>query len=712
MQLALESIWFNHDPTGKTTGAFNLRRNATQTLPSPEWSAGSVGEMSAVAYAMSETPTPIIIKVKFTCEDPPSTRIWIRALDGTKSELPTDLRPRNVLGEVKPQHVKFTGGRTDYEIFELQDTKIIEAGCSISETIFEWQYSLDGEKWIKLRVTRHRIYTVSRLPTSPWEPRSPNSASIHIPWTDVLDYSCHWAAGHADLFRAASSITKAVNALGNELVTFQPEGSYTNEYEFDCAAFVQLLKTKQGLATFNCDDCATIVSTFSNILGCDLSQSSMGYDFFTNRILPIGESSWRHTSFVHHCVAWDGACLEDNIIFDASLQIDSDSRPGSPPQKPQQPIMVRFGDSHELSYAFALAKNRDCRPIPQDRTYGRRRRSFGRVRHGEIEIEDQALLNLLKQVYEFEAWPTNNRSTIKATITDLYDYLTNHSLFYGWRVDSPELSENERKTRILRVRLKPSDALRDSEMILLNVFECAPFRDPSDFLLQLLGKFQERLARLRAPSIGDIAFVGRGEGTLVFRWGRLVFSIVSAGRTNVPLVENAHLVKQHLTRSAQKTPDENVALPVAVKQTTLQVHSCNERRTSMGTLDSLRDVWSHWRVTQQRAGSPPDFEYLGTIDLTGMDYLGNLPEGDYLKDPHQNPSRISAQGSSVLGITTVKIFAPNGSGGTAARWEGALVYEDSRSNRIIAGTKFVPIYAANGPTILSQNEEPWVITKP
>jgi hypothetical protein len=43
----------------------------------------------------------------------------------------------------------------------------------------------------------------------------------------------------------------------------------------------------------NCSDCATFVSTFANVLGCNLWQSRMGFGFDLNKLLGIGSNVWQ-----------------------------------------------------------------------------------------------------------------------------------------------------------------------------------------------------------------------------------------------------------------------------------------------------------------------------------------------------------------------------------------------------------------------------------
>jgi hypothetical protein len=547
MQVTLEAIKFNHDPTGETTGAFNLRRNETVTIPIPEWCIACADDpdLSAVAYAIDGLPDPITIKAIFSCRDHSLTSIWIKAIDGTVSDLPQDLRPVNILGEVQARQIVLKDGQSKYEVFNLKDPQLSKTGASASDNTWLWQYSLDSRDWIDIGTTTHRVYSVPGLPSSPWEPRSGELANIHLPWTEVLEYACHWAAGHEDLRQVATAVTTGVNGLGKLLVSYRPGPSYTDG-KFNCSAFLDLLKRGVGIQTLNCDDCATIVSTFANILGCNLWQSGMGREFDTNRILPIGASYWRNFFFFHHSVAWEGNCVENNLLFDACFQIDTDGKPGSAPQKPVQPAKIHFGNSRDGGYVSSFAKDSTCRPIPKDASYGRQRRKFGKSRLGEAEIEDNVLLDLLKRVYNFDLWPKDEAATIATFAKGLAERFMHGAFFRDWRLDSWEESQNAHGTNIFRAILNRTDSMKSSELLSINLFECAPTKNSSDFLLQLLGRFEEILSRPLSTQIGSVVFVSTGEVVVLFKRGRFVVAILSAGRKSLSVVEIARAVDGYL----------------------------------------------------------------------------------------------------------------------------------------------------------------------
>jgi hypothetical protein len=117
------------------------------------------------------------------------------------------------------------------------------------------------------------------------------------------------------------------------------------------------------------------VSTFANVLGCDLWQSRMkpqtGWTFDLNELLAIGSNVWQTAcgwgDFTYHEVAWKGGCTANDPVWDACLQVDGDADPTSAPHTPLQPVNLRFGTPGSLEYLDRLVKpasRPNCVPQP------------------------------------------------------------------------------------------------------------------------------------------------------------------------------------------------------------------------------------------------------------------------------------------------------------------------------------------------------------
>lgn len=399
----LEAIAFNHDPTAATHDAFNLRRSATAWVTVPEWRRGTsvVPEDSPAAYARAQvTGHRVTIKAEFSCTDPSIADVEVRAKDNFVSPpgppgcfgwlialIRAILRALfgNVLGKVQARPVAFINGQSGLVEFTLVNTKLSRAPIGPHTTEWRWQFRRPArKKWHDLTVTRHRIYLVLDIPTAPWQQTPYQPANIQLPWTSVLDYACQWALGTTNAIDAAGGVTRGVNNLGPNIVTYDCPGGGNSWYSagaFDCTAFIDRLKGGLGDGYYvNCSDCATFVSTFANILGCDLWQSRMGSGFFhLNPILGIGSNTWQPAchgidgwadGFGYHEVAWTGACGANDNVFDACLHVDGDADPTAAPHTAQLPVNVLFGNPGDMQYRDRLTIPADlanCSPLPGTR---------------------------------------------------------------------------------------------------------------------------------------------------------------------------------------------------------------------------------------------------------------------------------------------------------------------------------------------------------
>jgi hypothetical protein len=398
MSVLLEAIKFNHDSGSATKDAINIRRNATEFVTVPEWRRGfcTRPEDSPAAYSMLDTwSRTITIQAKFRRTSPGIHRVWIRAVDPTVSPPgPSGCLPivvqiikafirlvaGNVLGEVKAREVTFlASGDTAFETFDLEGTKIWEAGVGARTTTWRWQYRHGkGGPWTDFATSEHRIYTILELPKAPWQQAPYSAANTQLPWADVLDYSCRWALLAKDRDTAGSGVTRNVYDLGPSVITYDCPGGGGTRYAwgaFNCTAFLERMQGGYGNGYYvNCSDCATIVSTFANSLGCDLWQSRMQWSFDLNPLLAIGSNVWQTacgwSGFSYHEVAWRGACTSDEEIFDACLQVDGDIDPTTAPHLPLLPTHMRFGDPGDGDYRDRLATpatRANCAPAPGTR---------------------------------------------------------------------------------------------------------------------------------------------------------------------------------------------------------------------------------------------------------------------------------------------------------------------------------------------------------
>jgi hypothetical protein len=385
--IRIDAIRFNHDSSAATRDAINLRKNATEWVHVPEWRHGiSVApEDSPAAYALNEVRGHLVaVQASFTCDEPALGSVEIRALDNAVDPpgapgclgfwlglLRWLIRALfgNVLGDVPRTTVAFSLGKSGFVTFALPRARFATARVGIHTTEWRWQYRRRKHAaFVDIGITRHRIYTLLDVPTAPWQQAPYAAGNTQLPWTEALDRACTWAFGAATHLDAARGVTRELNQLGPTLISYDCPGGGSSHYSagsFDCSAFLERLRGGFGNGYYvNCSDCATFVSTFANILGCDLWQSRMGWGFGLNPMLGIGSSVWQPCchgapgwgdSFSYHEVAWTGACGVDDHVFDACLRVDSDANPNAAPHTPLLPVHLRFGNTGDMDYRDRLA---------------------------------------------------------------------------------------------------------------------------------------------------------------------------------------------------------------------------------------------------------------------------------------------------------------------------------------------------------------------
>lgn len=400
----LEAVKLNHDPNAATHDALNIRRNNGAVVTLPEWQRGvsTKPEDSPAAYSIADTRNhTLTIQARFSCTEHGRKRFEVRAVDPTVDPPLPKGCPRgclplwkllaalirnlfgNVLGDVKAKQVTCDHGQTEWATFVLDNPRLWSVGVGVHTTTWRWQYrAKPSDPWVDFDTSTHRIYVVLELPKDPWKQLPFTTANTQLPWLDVLDYACRWASGRTDRDSAASAVTSAVNDLGPALIEYDCPGGGSTHYgwgSFNCTAFLDRLSGGTGNGRYvNCTDCATFVSTFANILGCDLWQSQMGWDFGLNPIRAIGTGAWYPgcpgwllPAFTYHEVAWTGACLESDRLFDACLDVDGDADPTAAPHSALLPTNVIFGMPGSGHYRDRLATPAGrpaCAPQPSTRT--------------------------------------------------------------------------------------------------------------------------------------------------------------------------------------------------------------------------------------------------------------------------------------------------------------------------------------------------------
>jgi hypothetical protein len=538
MDVTLEGIKFNHQANSATNDGFSIRHNETRPVRSPEWKNGAVNtsECSPAAYALDLIDeTALFIEAKITWTDTDVKTLNIRSLDGNFYPEKSDSRglpslffklfrplvrkavAANVLGVVASTEIT----PDSYQPLKLTKVALKQAGIGVNEVVWRWQFSTDGDHWVDFQTTRHRIYSVKCLPVGAWQPNSDKSMDTQLPWTDVLEYACRWAAGATTFEEIATKVTTEVNGLGprfikyNESILGSPHYTPNNPPRFDCQRFINLLNGQSQNdkdPNVNCSDCAAIVSSFVTILGYPLQITSMHKphgDMPLRRHQKIGLTQWEvHKTFNFHTVGWNGG-IEDKVS-DACLKLDTNSIA----QQPSALIAgyLPFGDIGEPFYRHFLVNGSEsnCQrsgdPI------------FRRIGLTIVSAQAPAMshtqLGRLKQSYRYNDWqaPMPDQARI-----DLYSSLQTRTEFFGWVILQLRLIPlnwievfMSQSNRTLRIDAQVGDSMKDAD----------------ENLLRLLGTFEmPGMKYHKDAGFGDCVFADESGFVIVFSRSNLVIQI-------------------------------------------------------------------------------------------------------------------------------------------------------------------------------------------
>jgi hypothetical protein len=381
-EIGLAAIRFNHNPASLTNDALNIRIDYRQLARSPEWTQGLPdAAQSPAAYSVQDTAgRPITIKAKFVTPRPATRVAEVKTSGG------------GVLGALDPTTVNFTAGVSVPEFVDLPlNHHSIGSGgvygVKFEDIEWQWMYRCPPEAtWHQMDKTRHRIYVVRREPRGPWKQQPfPDDQN---PWAKALDFACSitgggWepdpfdgiAAGIADRLNWGGVNANAARLAYDIVTTGSHYSSPTPGSLFDLTRVLDRLAGGIGNGEkVNCTDCACIMTTFANLLGCELWEGQI-FTGEVNATIPIGLGQWwlPHQGFLasatdpgtdqlfYHEVAWKDDLVVGNRIYDICYLVNGQEDPNNPQRShPTSRLMyypygVRFADQAAFDYREKLA---------------------------------------------------------------------------------------------------------------------------------------------------------------------------------------------------------------------------------------------------------------------------------------------------------------------------------------------------------------------
>lgn len=168
------------------------------------------------------------------------------------------------------------------------------------------------------------------------------TASPDLPWVAVVDdATAKLAGGATDAAKARELLVQHIyEDLGLSYDRRAGASHYTDyqsEWVTGIFSLSDFLKRSRG-SIVNCSDCASILTTYSNMIGAKLHYAIIGWNFKLNPILGIGATMFGspftsgRLQFSYHAVTTHDATL---TINDATLAVDGDSDPTTSPYTKQ-----------------------------------------------------------------------------------------------------------------------------------------------------------------------------------------------------------------------------------------------------------------------------------------------------------------------------------------------------------------------------------------
>lgn len=540
--VAIDEITFNHDQNSHTSDALTIRMNEKDNVQIPEWKAGR--DSFPAAYACSQGNAMKIA-------------VRLKRLNPNVQSVELSAQSDRLLGAVKAKKpVSFPKDKQCSEIvmLDLNGATIAEAGVDRWDVSFRWTLIADTKPGKEIfNDTSHVVYTLLERPNPPW---GTTAEDLEPPWAEMLELVCPWAAGARNRIKAASMITEKLYKLGHaKKLRFDENMSFSRfalngTDRFDLRNLLARLKNPNGTEKVNCTDCAILVSSFANLLGCDLYQSQMGYDFLTNQIHPIGTDWKGKEEFEYHEVAWEDPCKDGARLFDCFLEVDGNPRTTAANEfEAVLPVNMPFRDARDGGYHFRLVQP-ESKCEADNSTKIRRKIARDKDKFA-VHSSSSRLTKLLAERFRFSDW--KDLPFTQPLFNGPIDKLNEKFLWAGWhRVHLKEF-EGEKEVLELRDSVWQSNEAADTAVRLLT-YRCESVPKAMAFLLNLLGGFQIAGMVPRVTSqttqgpfvVGDLAFSNREDQTILFLRSNVVVFLQNAGSNSISLLSIARGIDQEI----------------------------------------------------------------------------------------------------------------------------------------------------------------------
>ena len=336
---SLKVIKINCDDTATNRPFIPLRKNYA-TLVSSEWTYGTTNK-AIWGFVCKPTRPSFEINAQFEFKDTNGNNVPVQGtikvtVGSSKKVISSNEVTMSRSGGNKTSIGKFTFTFPDIKVFSKQVMSIT------------FKYKDIAGKWVNMKKVPVTTYFIPSEPDKPWIINVKNNN--HNPWTDALDMLlAKWKVkGLGDTVKIATQITQYTFSSINFYYEINQGATILSKNNvFSCTDFIYNVNKKKKM-TGNCSDCATIVRTFSNLLGAKLIQIRFGNSggYYCNKIKTIGYGKyWQYPfpedvngnrvdvssnksvrgGFGYHEIASAGSGIYTDKIYDACLKVNKNA---------------------------------------------------------------------------------------------------------------------------------------------------------------------------------------------------------------------------------------------------------------------------------------------------------------------------------------------------------------------------------------------------
>ncbi|RDU22167.1 LamG-like jellyroll fold domain-containing protein [Anaerosacchariphilus polymeriproducens] len=334
--VSIKSITFNHAPDDHSISGVNIRKNAQETIPIPEWVDvvnSSMKDPSLAAYIKSAV-TNISIFVKLYYET--------NYTDVVNGIISANCSSDGILGNIVGINVNFQEtGEYDVEI-PLSNQSI--NGRSLGRYLdqLNWKCSLTGF----IGASYHKIYSIDQVPIEPWSIESaypekfPTIGALEI-FSDTMLFTENFYEGVGETLETIATRTMQMLFHSGKFSypeDCEPKYSEINDESdlpvFDSERFEAAYQAEPGLLV-NCLDCSLIIANNCHLNGHQMKIMSIhslmpfikageeGFPppMYFREIKVIGKDAFEPLEDIdlHYLAVTGDGTLTTTHIFDGSL---------------------------------------------------------------------------------------------------------------------------------------------------------------------------------------------------------------------------------------------------------------------------------------------------------------------------------------------------------------------------------------------------------